>query len=197
MVVMTLPLALAVPVAETVAVRVKLGAPGPAWKVSTTAGSLPEASMPVSVQVNAVMLQLPGAPIRLMLTTDTVFGTPVIATFTPASPVLPLFPNLTTTFPLLFPGTLPGPITLIVKPVAAAFTTRVTVVLCVRVPLVPVMVSVYVPAGVLLAVVTASVELPEPVTEVGVKLPLAPLGNPLALRLTVPVNPFSAPTVTE
>jgi hypothetical protein len=153
--------------------------------------------MPVSVQVNAVMLQLPGAPIRLMLTTDTVFGTPVIATFTPASPLLPLFPNFTTTFALLFPGTLAGPITLIVKPVAAAFTTRVTVVLCVRVPLVPVMVSVYVPAGVLLAVVTARDEVPEPVTEVGVKLPLAPLGNPLALSVTLPVNPFNAPTVTE
>src|SRR5205807_10489163 len=128
--------------AETVAVRVKLGAPGAAWKVSTTAGSLPGASVPVRVQVNAVMVQLPGAPIRLMLTADTVFGTPVIATFTPPSPVLPLFPNLTPTFALLFPGTLAGPITLIVKPVAAAFTTRDTVVLCTRLPPVPVMVSV-------------------------------------------------------
>jgi hypothetical protein len=193
----TFPLTLAVPVAETVAVTVKLGARGAAWKVSTTAGSLPGASVPVSVQVNVVMLQVPGAPIRLMLTTVTVFGTPVIATFTPPSPVLLLFPNLTTTLALLFPGTLAGPTTLIVKPVAAAFTTRLTVVLCVRVPLVPVTVSVEVPAGVLLVVVTVSVEVPEPVTEVGPKLPPAPLGKPLMLRVTVPVNPFNAPTVAE
>jgi len=50
---------------------------------------------------------------------------------------------------------------------------------------------------VVLAVVTASVEVPEPVTEVGVKLPVAPLGKPIALSVTVPVNPFKAPTVTE
>jgi len=50
---------------------------------------------------------------------------------------------------------------------------------------------------VLLAVVTVRDEVPEPVTEVGVKLPLAPLGKPLALSVTVLVNPFNALTVTE
>lgn len=49
----------------------------------------------------------------------------------------------------------------------------------------------------LLAVVTASVEVPEVATDVGVKLPVAPLGKPLALRVTVPVNPLIALTVTE
>src|SRR6476659_7121377 len=39
------------------------------------------------------------------------------------------------------------------------------------------------------------VEEPEPVTEVGLKLALAPLGRPLTLKLTVPVNPPSAATV--
>jgi hypothetical protein len=42
------------------------------------------------------------------------------------------------------------------------------------------------------AVETVSVELPEPATDVGLKLAVAPVGNPLTLRFTVPVNPLSA-----
>ena len=75
-------------------------------------------------------------------------------------------------------------------------TARVVVVECVRLPLVPVMVSVDVPAAVVLAVVTVSVEVPLPLSVAGEKLAVAPVGNPLALRVTVPVNPLSAPTVT-
>ena len=66
-----------------------------------------------------------------------------------------------------------------------------------RLPLVPVMVSVDVPVAVVLAVVTVSVEVPLPLSWPGEKLAVAPVGNPLALRVTVPVNPLSAPTVTE
>ena len=40
-----------------------------------------------------------------------------------------------------------------------------------------------------------SVEVPEPVTEAGVKLPVAPAGNPLTLSVTLPLKPLSAPTV--
>jgi hypothetical protein len=39
---------------------------------------------------------------------------------------------------------------------------------------------------------TDKVELPEPTTVVGLNTPVAPLGNPLTLRLTVPVKPFTA-----
>src|ERR1700732_3271331 len=78
----------------------------------------------------------------------------------------------------------------------AAETTREVVVECVRLPLVPVMVSVDVPTGVVLAVVTVSVEVPLPLIVAGEKLAVAPVGNPLAPRVTVPVNPFSAPIVT-
>src|SRR5215472_15782535 len=54
----------------------------------------------------------------------------------------------------------------------------------------PVMVSVEVPAGVVLEVATLSVEEPEPPLIVaGLKLPVAPAGSPLRLRLTVSVNP--------
>jgi len=66
----------------------------------------------------------------------------------------------------------------------------------VSVPLVPVMVSVGLPVGVLLLVCTVKVALPEPVTEVGLNVPVTPLGNPLTLKLTAPVKPFSAPTFT-
>ena len=68
--------------------------------------------------------------------------------------------------------------------------------LCVKVPLVPVIVSVAFPTGVVLLVCTVKVALPEPVTEAGLNVPVAPLGNPLTLKLTAPVKPFSAPTFT-
>jgi hypothetical protein len=42
---------------------------------------------------------------------------------------------------------------------------------------------------VLVLVVTVMVDEPEPVTEVGLKLALAPLGNPLAVKATAPLNP--------
>ena len=38
-------------------------------------------------------------------------------------------------------------------------------------------------------VVTDMVDEPDPVTDVGLKLALAPAGNPLALKLTLPVKP--------
>lgn len=43
--------------------------------------------------------------------------------------------------------------------------------------------------------VTVKVELPEPVTEMGLKL-AAPVGSPVTLNVTVPVKPFNAVTVT-
>jgi hypothetical protein len=50
------------------------------------------------------------------------------------------------------------------------------------------MVSVDVPPGVLAPVVTISVE--DPVAGFGVKLPLAPVGNPLMLNVTALLKPF-------
>jgi hypothetical protein len=74
-----------------------------------------------------------------------------------------------------------------------AVTTRLTVVVCVRLPLTPVIVTVDVPTGVLPVVVTVNAELPDPVTVAGAKLAVAPAGSPLALSVTTPVNPFNAP----
>jgi hypothetical protein len=73
-----------------------------------------------------------------------------------------------------------------------ALTASATVVECDRPPLVLVIVSAYVPAGVVVAVKTVSIELPEPAIDVGLKLAVAPVGSPLTLRFTVSVKPFSA-----
>jgi hypothetical protein len=53
-----------------------------------------------------------------------------------------------------------------------------------------------VPVGVELEVFTAKVEDPEPETELGVKLAVAPEGNPVTLKLTFPVNPLEGVTLT-
>jgi hypothetical protein len=77
-----------------------------------------------------------------------------------------------------------------------ASTASVTLVVCFRLPLVPVMVSGYVPTEVVELVVTVRVVLPVPVTVAGEKLAVAPAGSPLALSVTTPANPFTAPTLT-
>ena len=74
-----------------------------------------------------------------------------------------------------------------------AATVMLTFAVCVKLPLVPVMVSGYVPSGVVALVVTVSVELPDPVTVVGTKLGVAPAGSPLALSVTTPLKPSTAP----
>ena len=76
------------------------------------------------------------------------------------------------------------------------FTVSVTVVECVRPPLVPVIVSVNAPVGVALDVETVSADDPDPpLIDVGLNEPLAPLGSPLTLRFTAPVNPLIGLTV--
>ena len=80
-------------------------------------------------------------------------------------------------------------------PMMLFVTVRVILVVCVKLPLVPVMVSVEVASGVVALVVTVNVELPDPVTVAGEKLHVAPLGSPLALSVTTPLNPFNAPIV--
>ncbi len=81
-------------------------------------------------------------------------------------------------------------------PVVGECTVKFTLVACDKLLLSPVMVSVEVAAGVEFAVAMLSVELPEPVTEVGLKLALAPVGSPIALRATLPLKPFCGVTET-
>jgi hypothetical protein len=58
------------------------------------------------------------------------------------------------------------------------------------------MVRGYVPATVEPAAVTCIVELPDPATEVGLKLAVAPLGSPLTENPTLPVKPPEAVMLT-
>src|SRR5262249_54456169 len=79
------------------------------------------------------------------------------------------------------------------------FTVSTKVVACVGLPpaSVPVIVTVYVPAGVEVDVARVRVELPEPPPIApGLKLALAPAGRPLADRFTVSLKPFVGLTVT-
>ena len=63
------------------------------------------------------------------------------------------------------------------------------------VPLVPVMVKGKLPVGVEAVVATVKVELPDVVTDAGLKDAVAPAGNPLTLKVTAPVNPPDGVTV--
>src|SRR5581483_8994022 len=83
------------------------------------------------------------------------------------------------------------------RPLEAALTMSVTVVLWTRLPLVPVSVSVLVPAGVPVEVVMVTVDEPEPVTDVGLKAAVAPEGRPPAVSVTLPPKPLRAVTVWE
>jgi len=69
----------------------------------------------------------------------------------------------------------------------AAVTVRVTVADCCKLPDVPVIVTVYVPAAVAEVVDTVTVELPEVLIDAELKPAVAPVGSPLALSVTVPV----------
>jgi hypothetical protein len=84
--------------------------------------------------------------------------------------------------------------------VKSAGTFTVTVVVCVPLGPVPVMVSVYVPDGVLGVVATVNVEPAEPpeggVTEAGSKVQLAFAGQPVTESPTKLLKPFSDVTVT-
>ena len=51
------------------------------------------------------------------------------------------------------------------------------------------------PVGVVAAVVTVRVDVPDPVTEVGLNVPVAPVGNPVTVSATAALKPFTAVTV--
>jgi hypothetical protein len=65
-----------------------------------------------------------------------------------------------------------------------------------RLPLVAVTVNGYVPGVVLPVVVRVNVELPLPVTVVGLKSAVTPEGSPLIVNPTLPANPLTAVVLT-
>ena len=67
-----------------------------------------------------------------------------------------------------------------------------------KVPLVPLMVSVLVPVGVLPLVVIVRVEVHDgPLADLGLKLAVERDGSPVTLRLTLPEKPLRGVTVTR
>ena len=74
------------------------------------------------------------------------------------------------------------------------FTIRATVSDCVRLPLVPVMVNRYEPAGVAGSVVILRVDDPE-ASRLGLKEAPAPAGKPETLSETDPLKPFEGVTL--
>lgn len=75
-------------------------------------------------------------------------------------------------------------------------TTRLTVAVRTREPLVPVTVIGYVPPTVVASALKAKVDVPAPVTDAGVNTAEAPAGSPVVVRATAPVKPPRAPIVT-
>lgn len=75
-------------------------------------------------------------------------------------------------------------------------TWKVSVVVFFVLPLVPVIVIVEVPVGAESETVRVKSDVPEPVTEVGLKLPVTPVGIPVADNATAESNPPEALTVT-
>ena len=78
----------------------------------------------------------------------------------------------------------------------AVVTLRTAVVVLVSEPLVPVMVRVELPMGVLFAVVIVSVELAPALTEAGLNALVALAGRPLTLKPIEPVKPLAAVVFT-
>lgn len=72
----------------------------------------------------------------------------------------------------------------------------VAVALCVREPLVPLIVRVKFPARFERLVIIVRVELPPATIDVGLKVAVFLTGSPVKASVTVPVNPFSGATVT-
>ena len=74
--------------------------------------------------------------------------------------------------------------------------TKLTFVLPLKVELLTVIVSGYVPAGVDVDVLTVNVEEPELLIVAGLKLAVAPAGNPLTLSVKAPLTPVCNGTDT-
>ena len=72
----------------------------------------------------------------------------------------------------------------------------VTVVVSVRLPLVALTVMVWVPVDAFLEVATVIFEVPEPVMEVGLKLPVTSVGIPVADKATLESKPPETEMVT-
>src|SRR3989442_359465 len=135
--------------------------------------SLPAITVPLTPPKLAVMLVALFPPMATMIIAARLVPLPMVN----AGVLTVVTPNLKPELTRLSNVTL----------VCAVATVSETVVVCVRLPLIPVIVSVQVRTGVPVPVVADSVE--DAVVGFGAKLTLAPLGSPTTLRLTWPLKP--------
>jgi hypothetical protein len=152
--------------------------------------AVPVVAVPLAVSVK-VLLPVVLAGLKLAVTPE---GKPEADRLT-----LPLKPFTGLTVMVLVPlppwvtETLVGEADRLKSGVGAAFTVRVTVVVWLKLPDVPVIVTVAVP--VVAVPLAVSVKVLLPVVLAGLKLALTPAGRPEADRLTLPVKPLSGFTV--
>jgi hypothetical protein len=136
-------------------------------------------ALPVAAELEAVNVTT--SPLKLAVTPD---GKPLAANVT-----VPLKPPVGVTVIVLVP--VPPCVTLAAvaesEKLADGFTVRVSVAVLLRVPLVPVIVTVAAPVVALLEAVN--------VTTSPLKLAVTPDGKPLAVNVTVPVKPPVGVTV--
>jgi hypothetical protein len=143
-----------------------------------------EFPVPVTVAGEKLAVAPVGSPLALSVTTPAnPFSAPTLAVYVVALPAI-------TVCVLGLPDTVKS------GGGGCALTTKLTVVVWLSAPLVPVIVKVDVPSGVLPLVVTVNVELPVPVTVAGEKLAVAPAGSPLALKAMEPEKPAFAVVLT-
>jgi len=147
----------------------------------------PRVAVTEAVNVNTLLVPVAEAGLKLAVTP---LGNPLALKATlPVKPpvrvivivLVPLAPRLTVRLVGLAVSEKSG--------VCGWFTVRLIVVVRVRPPPVPVTVTAPAPRVAVLEALKVSVLL-VPVVEVGLKLALTPLGNPLALKATLLVNPF-------
>lgn len=146
----------------------------------TVIGSVPAGVAPIVVIVSCA-LPVPLMEVGLKVAIAPL-GKPVAARL--ATPEYPLCPAMLMVYVVEAPGCndwLAGEA--VIAKSATGLTTSVAEAVWVNVPLDALMVSGKVPTGVVVEVLTTSLALPDPVTDCGVNVAVAPAGNPVSARL--------------
>src|SRR5262245_55877900 len=152
----------------------------------------PKTAVPDAVKVTVLLVPVVEDGLKLAITP---VGNPValIATLLAKPPVRVIVIALVPLAPWLIVR-LVGLVESEKSGVAGAFTVRLIDVVRVKPPPVPVTITVAGPVAAVVEAARVRVVL-VPVVEVGLKLAVTPLGRPLALKATLPVNPFKRVTV--
>ncbi len=149
------------------------------------------ANVPVAAEAVVVIVSVEVLPVVLVGLNEAVAPAPSPETVKPTAPMNPPVRVIAMVYEVVCPCMmlrLAGVALMVKFAAGAVVTTSVAEAVWVSVPLVPVIVSGYVPVGVDDAVVTLSAEL-APLAVVGLNVPAAPVGRPATLKVTAPANP--------